>query len=138
LRADAFDILVTHTPPFGCANVQRDGSHEGSIAIADALLARAPRLHLCGHTHFSWGVEGVVGETFVKISAQQATGSIVDHRVHYESISCLDFQIQKFDPFREYIEHVPAFFRSMAGGISQMAPSRHHWKAIDRRRGRHP
>ncbi len=63
---DAFDILLTHTPPFGCADLQRDGSHEGSKAIAEALIARVPKLHLCGHIHFSWGADGIVGETFVK------------------------------------------------------------------------
>lgn len=66
LRAAAFDVLVTHTPPFGCADLQRDGSHEGSKAIAGVLSTRGPKLHLCGHIHFSWGVEGIVGETFVK------------------------------------------------------------------------
>lgn len=65
-RADAFDILVTHTPPFGCADLQRDGSHEGSKAIADALHMRLPLLHLCGHVHFSWGAEGIVGSTLVR------------------------------------------------------------------------
>lgn len=50
--ADVFDRLVTHTPPFGCAYVQHGGSHEGGIVIADALLARALKPHLCGHIHF--------------------------------------------------------------------------------------
>lgn len=64
--AAPFDILVTHTPPYGCADLQRNGEREGSEAIADALHAHNPKLHLCGHIHYSWGAEGYVGETYVK------------------------------------------------------------------------
>lgn len=66
LGAAPFDILITHTPPLGCGDVQRDGTHEGSQAIADALLERRPKLHLCGHIHYSWGASGVVGDTYVR------------------------------------------------------------------------
>ncbi len=59
-------VLVTHTPPMGCADMQRDGTHEGSQAIAEALITRRPALHLCGHIHNSWGASGMVGDTFVK------------------------------------------------------------------------
>jgi Icc-related predicted phosphoesterase len=55
-------VLVTHSPPFGCADVQRDGAHEGSRAVRDAVLATKPRLHLCGHIHHAWGTHGIVGE----------------------------------------------------------------------------
>ena len=64
--AGPFDILVTHTPPFGCADIQRDGTREGSRSILAALEMHKPRFHFCGHIHHSWGAEGVVGETFVK------------------------------------------------------------------------
>lgn len=65
-RAGKFDILVTHTPPYGCADVQRDGAHEGSDAVASALCEIRPQLHLCGHIHYSWGEAGMVGETYVR------------------------------------------------------------------------
>lgn len=65
-NAAPYDILVTHTPPLGCGDLQRDGSHEGSEAIAEALLQRRPTLHLCGHIHYSWGVSGVLGDTYVR------------------------------------------------------------------------
>jgi Icc-related predicted phosphoesterase len=55
-------VLVTHSPPFGCADVQSDGAHEGSHAIRDAVLSTKPRLHLCGHIHHAWGRSGVLGE----------------------------------------------------------------------------
>lgn len=65
-EAAPFDVLVTHTPPFGCGDVQRDGTHEGSEAIAETLLQRRPALHLCGHIHYSWGASGLVGDTYVR------------------------------------------------------------------------
>ncbi len=64
--AGDYDILVTHTPPFQCADLQRNGSHEGSLAIAEALRKTQPALHLCGHIHYSWGAFGNVGETYVR------------------------------------------------------------------------
>lgn len=54
-------VMVTHSPPFGVADVQRTGAHEGSRAIRNANLSSAPRLHLCGHIHYGWGTSGVIG-----------------------------------------------------------------------------
>ena len=54
-------VLVTHSPPFGIADLQADGRHDGSRAIRDTLAAAQPRLHLCGHIHYSWGKSGAVG-----------------------------------------------------------------------------
>lgn len=56
-------VLVTHTPPLGVADLQRDGSHEGSVAIRDAIRLRRPALCLCGHIHHAWGTSGRVGGT---------------------------------------------------------------------------
>lgn len=55
-------VLVTHSPPFGCADVQRGGAHEGSRAIRDAVTSMKPRLHLCGHIHHAWGTCGLIGQ----------------------------------------------------------------------------
>lgn len=56
-------VLVTHSPPFGCADVQRDGAHEGSRAIRDVVTSVKPRLHLCGHIHHAWGTSGMIGRS---------------------------------------------------------------------------
>lgn len=56
-------ILITHTPPFGCADKQADGSHEGSNSIRMAIQAKKPVLCVCGHIHHSWGKNGKVGST---------------------------------------------------------------------------
>ena len=58
-------ILITHTPPFGIADLQRDGGHEGSMAIANAAQSLAPPLLVCGHIHNAWGMSGNIGKTLV-------------------------------------------------------------------------
>jgi uncharacterized protein len=59
MPADA--VLVTHTPPHGTADLQRNGEHEGSPAIRDAIVRYQPRLNLCGHIHHAWGMQGTIG-----------------------------------------------------------------------------
>lgn len=58
-------VLITHTPPYGCADLQRNGTHEGSRAIRAAVDERQPLLNLCGHIHFAWGSFGMLGRTRV-------------------------------------------------------------------------
>ncbi|WP_216076061.1 hypothetical protein, partial [Acinetobacter baumannii] len=55
-------ILVTHSPPFGVADLQTTGAHVGSRAIRATVMARRPRLHLCGHIHNAWGTSGLINE----------------------------------------------------------------------------
>lgn len=58
-------VLVTHAPPHGVADIQRDGSHQGSIAIQSCIEAVGPVLNLCGHIHHSWGASGHIGACHV-------------------------------------------------------------------------
>ncbi len=58
-------ILITHMPPFGYADLQRDGSHDGSKSIAAALAEKQPLLHFCGHIHSAWGMSGKIGRTSI-------------------------------------------------------------------------
>lgn len=53
--ASAHHVLLTHTPPYGYCDLQKDGTHEGSEAITNAIKQHAPSLCLCGHIHHSWG-----------------------------------------------------------------------------------
>lgn len=59
-------ILVTHTPPYGLADLQKDGSHEGSSAILDCVKMTSPQLVLCGHIHNAWGMRAQHGTTLVQ------------------------------------------------------------------------
>lgn len=56
-------VLATHTPPYGLADLQRDGAHEGSASIRNCVEAAAPRLALCGHIHHAWGMRAQCGST---------------------------------------------------------------------------
>lgn len=59
------DLLVTHAPPYGAADVQRDNTHQGSRAIRAWIEDVQPRLCLCGHIHHAWGTIGSIGGTRV-------------------------------------------------------------------------
>lgn len=56
-------ILVTHAPPHGIADQQKNGFHAGSHAIYAAIMQKQPILHLCGHIHAAWGQSGRIGQT---------------------------------------------------------------------------
>ena len=59
------DILITHSPPKGVADVTSGGQSVGSTAIRAAIDRIQPQLALCGHIHDSWGQEGTIGATRV-------------------------------------------------------------------------
>lgn len=65
-RLEEGAVLITHTPPFGQADLQGDGTHEGSRAIRDRIATAQPRLALCGHIHYAWGMTGMIGATPVQ------------------------------------------------------------------------
>ena len=58
-------ILITHMPPFGHADLQRNGTHDGSKSITIAIEEKQPILHFCGHIHSAWGMSGKIGTTSV-------------------------------------------------------------------------
>lgn len=58
-------VLVTHSPPYGVADLQRNGRHEGSRAIRAAIERHQPQLVLCGHIHHAWGTMGAIGHSAV-------------------------------------------------------------------------
>jgi Icc-related predicted phosphoesterase len=55
------DILITHSPPKGVADVTSQGLSVGSTAVAACIERLQPALVLCGHIHDSWGIEGRIG-----------------------------------------------------------------------------
>ena len=58
-------VLAVHSPPRGHVDVSGAGEHLGSVAVLDAIVAKEPRLALCGHIHESWGERSAVGPTEV-------------------------------------------------------------------------
>ena len=65
LDAPDFQVLVTHTPPFGYCDFQKDDTHEGSESVTQAIEQRQPKLCLCGHIHHSWGRIAHLGQTTI-------------------------------------------------------------------------
>jgi Icc-related predicted phosphoesterase len=59
----AGSVLVTHSPPRGAVDVSSGGRSLGSIAIRETILARQPRLVVCGHIHESAGQHEMIGPT---------------------------------------------------------------------------
>lgn len=58
-------VLAVHSPPHGHVDTSSAGEHLGSVAVRDAIVAREPRVALCGHIHESWGGRSMIGPTEV-------------------------------------------------------------------------
>jgi Icc-related predicted phosphoesterase len=58
-------VLAVHSPPRGHVDTSSAGDHLGSVAVLDAIVAKEPRLALCGHIHESWGERSQIGATEV-------------------------------------------------------------------------
>jgi Icc-related predicted phosphoesterase len=55
---DRDSVLITHGPPVGILDLVDDGQHVGSMALRRLVDRRPPRLHLFGHIHQAFGIEG--------------------------------------------------------------------------------
>lgn len=62
------DVLITHTPPAGVLDRSSSGAGLGCPQLAEAVAARAPRVHAFGHVHASYGVVTSGPTTFVNAS----------------------------------------------------------------------
>ena len=62
-RFRSADLLVTHAPPYGAGDIQRDNTHQGSRTIRNWIEKAQPQLCLCGHIHHAWGTTGTIGAT---------------------------------------------------------------------------
>lgn len=56
-------ILVTHSPPKGAADLSLAGENFGSRAIRAAIIAKSPKLAICGHIHESAGKQEQIQQT---------------------------------------------------------------------------
>ena len=55
---DEGTVLVTHGPALGTLDTGYDGQHVGSDALRRLIEERRPRLHLFGHIHRAFGIDG--------------------------------------------------------------------------------
>lgn len=63
------DILVVHGPPYGCCDLVDDhkgvmNEHVGCWDLRQTILAKKPRVVVCGHIHESYGMS-MLGTTVV-------------------------------------------------------------------------
>ncbi|MBM7066046.1 metallophosphoesterase [Actibacterium sp. 188UL27-1] len=55
------DLVISHSPPRGVADVTSAGASIGSVAVRAMIERVQPALVVCGHIHDSWGVSGQIG-----------------------------------------------------------------------------
>lgn len=58
-------VLVTHSPPKGAGDLSSSGENFGSLAIRAAIIAKTPKVAICGHIHESAGTQEKIGVTTV-------------------------------------------------------------------------
>lgn len=65
---EGLDILITHGPPFSI--LDRNGRMDfcGSTTLYEAVKRLAPKIHVFGHIHESYGREVIEGTTFLNVS----------------------------------------------------------------------
>lgn len=64
-RCQKADIIVSHSPPKGVADMTSQGQSVGSTALRDAIVRLSPKFVFCGHIHDSWGQSGTIGKSRV-------------------------------------------------------------------------
>lgn len=58
-------VLVSHSPPKGVVDRSSSGRSLGSVAVRETVIAKKPRLVVCGHIHQSAGQTAVLGKSVV-------------------------------------------------------------------------
>jgi Icc-related predicted phosphoesterase len=58
-------VLVSHSPPKGCLDVDGGGTSRGSTAVRDLILTKKSALVVCGHIHACWGRTEQLGDSTV-------------------------------------------------------------------------
>ena len=59
---EGLDVLITHGPAYGLCDLTPRGERVGCLNLRDTLLAKKPRVHICGHIHGGYGM-GMLGNT---------------------------------------------------------------------------
>jgi len=77
-------VLITHGPPWGILDTASDGKNVGSKALRDLIEKRPPRLHLFGHVHRTFGIQG-----------KHANGAYPSSR----KFLCVDVEMQEVEVF---------------------------------------
>lgn len=94
-RSGPLDILLTHAPPVGLADLTPSGRHGGNRCFLDANKTIQPRLHLCGHLHVPQERTLRDGRQIINVGATPE-GSVVTIAFDPET-RALDTRLERFD-----------------------------------------
>lgn len=61
---EGLDILITHGPAYGAGDMTDRGERVGCWDLRESILAKKPRVHVCGHIHYGYGMS-LLGNTTV-------------------------------------------------------------------------
>ncbi|MBN1613032.1 MAG: metallophosphoesterase family protein [Deltaproteobacteria bacterium] len=75
---DGLCVLVAHPPPHGILDEVLGRFHTGSTGLRDIVLARQPRLLLCGHIHERPGMARLGETVVVNCNMVSGCGALVD------------------------------------------------------------
>ena len=65
---EALDILVTHSPAFGMVDATIQGISVGCHDLFQRVVKVKPKIHACGHIHWSYGQKTFDGIEFINAS----------------------------------------------------------------------
>ena len=65
---EALDILVTHSPAFGMVDATIQGISVGCHDLFQRVVKFKPKIHACGHIHWSYGQKTFDGIEFINAS----------------------------------------------------------------------
>ncbi|MBV7407629.1 metallophosphoesterase [Maritimibacter sp. DP1N21-5] len=64
--ATTADVIISHSPPRGIADVVTGLGPVGYLALRETVERVQPKLVVCGHIHDCWGQEGLIGASQVR------------------------------------------------------------------------
>lgn len=84
LIPDGIDVLITHGPPAGIGDMTPRGDAAGCKDLFDAILRIKPKVHICGHIHYGYGVKKFHDITFINASSCDERYSPINPPIEFE------------------------------------------------------
>lgn len=69
LIPDGLDILITHGPVFGILDDTYSGMRVGCEELYKKVVKCKPRIHVCGHIHWAYGMKDFNDTTYINASS---------------------------------------------------------------------
>jgi len=69
LIPDGIDVLVTHGPAAGVHDVNSRHESMGCKDLMQAILRVKPKLHICGHNHYGYGIKSFMDTTYINAAS---------------------------------------------------------------------